>query len=188
VTSQVLICNQALLLLGDKPIQSLDEDTNEALMSSAFYIDARNHVLRDIKPRFAIARAVPVDVTVPVPDPYLVYSYAMPTNALVMLQVGGDSLDIEWVVEGVTLLSSGPLSMFRYIAALTDIESLMDASFIKALAAYLAQEFSYGLTGKETRGPEMAKLYELRKGAAENTYGMESSTVMTANVQLQAVR
>ena len=56
MTSAVNIANQALLMLGENAIQSLDEQTTEAQLANAFYADTRNYVLADLKPPFARLR------------------------------------------------------------------------------------------------------------------------------------
>jgi hypothetical protein len=184
VSSQVSICNQALLLLGTQKIQSLTEDTKEADIANTFYLDARNHVLRDIKPSFAIRRAAPpapgatIDVNLPL-------TYLLPIDYNVMLStLAGQDPSVPWVVEGNQLLAFTGMTQFVYVSNDPALETIFDSSFVKALAAYLASEFAYPLTGSAPKSEEMLKLYTIRKMACLEVYGMESAVRVTYNTQL----
>jgi hypothetical protein len=180
----VSICNQALLMLGDKTIQNILETTKEAEVAQAFYEDARNHVLRDIKPSFAIKRSVP-PVAGAVIDVNLPLTYTLPADYGVMLStLSGPDPSVPWIIEGNNLLAQSGLTQFVYVSIATGLETLFDSSFVKALVAYLASEFSYSLTGSAPKSTEMMQFYNTRKLACLEVYGMESATRVTYNTQL----
>ncbi len=201
-STDVEIANQALLMLGQKVIQDLAEDTPEALAVRTYYEDARDHTLRDIKPSFAVKRSADLALSANDPPEFgFDHAHALPIDNLLVITInlnGGSSSSLgsdlgeqqfrEWRVEGQDILSDRANIKILYIHTDVDIESLMDSSYVKALAAYLAAEMSYTLTESTTKFETMMALYDLRKNDAGTTYGQESSTVRTINDQITLVR
>ncbi len=206
MTDQVSICNQALLLLGERTIQDLEEDTTEASLCSAMYFDARNHCLRDLKPNFAKKRSGTL-VNGDTPEFGWAFAARLPEDCLLVVDINRDLLAStlnsvtggggptgrhntgfkEWRVEGRAILSGRVEMQILYISDKAP-EAEMDSSFIKALAAYLAGEFAYPLTNSRVKVEEMMKLYGARADDAQATWGQESATVRTENDQLAIVR
>ena len=81
----VNICNQALLLLGERTIQSLDEDSTQAKVCAAFYETSRDACLRELKPSFARKRAV---LTAVGPKPAWGFdnAYQLPQDCLLVIE------------------------------------------------------------------------------------------------------
>lgn len=174
------------MLIGRKTVQSLEEDSTEAEAASVFYATARNHVLADIKPPQATARSAALTEVNP-PEFGFDHAYALPQDAIVVLGVDPtESSTQEWVVEGVALLTNATSVRVRYVADVDD--ALLDGTFAKALAAYLAHEVAYVLTENAGKILQMSRLYEMRMAAARAVYGMQSSTIQTGNDQLSVVR
>ena len=193
VSSQVRLINQALMLLGENIIQSLEEDSPEAKAADTFFPDARDHCLRDLKPSFAKKRS---GVLVALPTPAFEYRYAseLPQDCLAVVSLNytdntGDSVTNRmWTIEGRTILTQKANIKIAYIATSPDIEGIMDSSFVKALAAYLAYEMAYPLTNDTKKIDAMVALYGIRADDARAVYGLESSTIQTINTQLLQVR
>lgn len=76
--SEVAIVNQALVLLGQKPIVSLGDNTDVARTASTFYGITRDEVLVEHTWNFAIKRASLVLIPDPAPpaDPIPLYGFA----------------------------------------------------------------------------------------------------------------
>jgi len=199
-STDVEIANQALLMLGQKTIQDLLEDTPEGLAVRTYYEDARDHTLRDIKPSFAVKRSAFLALSSNDPPEFgFDHAHALPIDSLLVIGINlngsssfgsdlGDQQFREWRVEGQDILSDRANIKILYIHTDASIEALMDSSYVKALAAYLAAEMSYTLTESTTKFETMMALYDLRKTAAGTTYGQESSTVRTINDQISIVR
>jgi hypothetical protein len=187
MTSSIAIANQALLLLGKNTIQSFDEQTAEARTAKAFYETTRDHVLRDIKPPFLITRTELVAQTPPIGATDMQsFAYAIPADALLVMSVAGtfDYGTLTWVVEGNQVLTNFAASWMRYLKNVDGVEDLMDASLVKAVAAYLAGEMSYTLTENSGKLGAMMQIYGARKEEAQNIYGQAQSTQQTTNTQL----
>lgn len=187
----VNICNQALLLLGEQTIQSLEEDSTQAKVCDAFYKTSRDACLRELKPSFARVRAILDTVSVtPVWD--FDNAYRLPQDCLLVIEQDNvtmqDRTYREWRVEGRDFLTNRIEPRVLYIKSDDDIESLMDGSFVKALACYVAYEIAYSLTNSNDKVSAMYDLYTIRRDQAIVEYGQESSTRDTTNDQLTLVR
>jgi hypothetical protein len=190
----VLICNQSLLLLGQDTIQSLGENTAEAKACAAFYDDARDTVLRDIKPPFIAARVAPGALLAPPLSGVYIYQYPVPVDCLLVTDLGTalntgqptgayqDSL--VWEVEGSGILTNQPVMWIKFLADVDGVEASMDATFVKALAAYLASEIAYTITESNAKVGAMMQLYGVRHQDCLNVYGRSRSTQDTFNTQL----
>jgi len=195
MTDKIKICNQALLLLGENTIQDLDEDTTEAKLCNAFYDDARDSCLRDMKPNFARRRSGDL-VNGETPTYGWDFAGKLPEDFLCLVEINRDFItgidgaasdSDEWRVEGGFFLSNRTATKVLYISSDAP-EAKMDSSFVKALAAYLASEIAYGLTNATTKVAAMMALYGIRRDDALAIDGQESSTVRTTNDQLSIVR
>lgn len=191
MATDVEIANQALLMLGQKTIQDLAEDTPEALAVRTYYDTSLEHTLRDIKPSFAVKRSASLALAF-IPEFGFDFAYALPQDSEIVIDINHDDLGEqqfrEWRIEGDNILTDRGQIKVLYIFNDATIEALMDGSYVKALAAYLAYEMSYTLTESSSKLDAMLKLYLLRADDARATYGLESSTVRTRNDQLTIVR
>ena len=191
MTTAVNICNQALLLLGEQVLQSLEEDTNQAKVCSAYYDTTIDHCIRDLKPSFAKRRTTLTMESNP-PSWGFDKAYDLPQGSLAVLMLDTESLQDrqykQWRVEGNQFVTDRTEPNILYLERNQETESLMDASFIKAAAAYLAYEIAYALTNSNDKVAAMFELDQIRADDARAVYGMESSTVRTKNEQLTIVR
>ncbi len=187
----VNICNQALFLLGENKIQSLEEDSTEADVCAEFYPSSRDACLRELKPSFARKRTI---FTTAGPKPAWGFgnSYALPQDCLLVIEQDNVSLQDRsqraWRVEGREFLTDRTDPRIIYIKKDDAIESLMDGSFIKALSCYVAYEIAYALTNSNDKVSAMYDLYTIRRDQAIVEYGQESSTRETYNDELTQVR
>jgi hypothetical protein len=195
--SQINICNQALLLLGEKTIQSLEpptdptDDTSARIACDAFYESAIAFLIQDMKPSFARVR---VKLTTALAKPAWEFdnAYQLPQDYLVVVE--RDSFDIQgtqyrvWRVEGRAYLTNNTEPNIMYMARDENTEGKMDGGFIKTAAAYLAYEMAYALTNSDAKVSAMYDLYTIRSDAAIVVYGQEGSTRDTTNDQLTVVR
>lgn len=176
MSSEVEICNQALILLGDAPLLALTENNDRARIANRMYAPSRDAVLRAHPWNFAIVRATLAQEATP-PEFGYGYQYALPTDplALRILGVNEDTAgDIDWVIEGRKLLTDETSIQIKYIGRITDC-NLFDTLFIDALVARLASKFCLALT-KEKSLMEMAwKMYEAVLQEAKSINGLEGT-------------
>jgi hypothetical protein len=185
----VSIVNQALLMLGQNTIRSLEEQTKEAEIAGAFYADALDHVLKDIKPSFARRRAVPSALPGSVPPPYS-YQYQVPPDCLLIVSAtSGDVVGHwQWEVEGATILSDQSVGQISYIARIPGVEAYMDGSFVQAFSAYLAMKYAYAIMGDANRSNQLIEVYRYASGEAMAVEGQQGSSRRLVNDALIARR
>lgn len=189
MTDRTAIANQALLMLGENTISSFSEESTEARAAAAFYEDARDFALRDIKPAFARRRVAVNGTVLPVAAGTLPYQYMLPEDCCVALTVGSHwSRDIQWTVEGRTILTDKPIEWLVYVSRDDDVEATMDGAFVKALVAYLAQELAYALIGDKNRANELMDIYSMRSSEARVLDGLQGATQLVYNDELALVR
>jgi hypothetical protein len=160
-TSDVSICNAALIKLGADPIIALTDDTNRARTISARFESVRDAEIRRRNWRFAIKRTS-LAADADAPDSDFDYAYSVPNDFLRMLR-GGDIVEVAdmsdyrsgsnelFSLENGKILTNlgAPLSI-RYIARITD-PALFDSAFIEALACRLAFECCEKITQSDSK-------------------------------------
>lgn len=145
MTTAVSICSQALLMLGDKPIASFDDNTDRALVASNLYPVVRNYLLRVHPWNCATKRIVlSPDTTAPVFG--YAYRFRQPDDWIRTLQVGQyDAQMIDYRHESGWFLCDEPAFYLRYIWRNED-ESTWDALLIHAAVQTMRQVFAYPIT------------------------------------------
>jgi hypothetical protein len=154
--TDVDICNQALGLVTEAPIQSLEDDTKAARLLNLHYDTTRESELKKHAWSFAILRSslTAVDAAaMPVGENQVyTYGYEVPPDALRILPLTdtgeAHGVSIPWKMEGGLILTNyaGP-RLIRYIGNLVDPAD-WDSLFVEALTARLAMKIAMPLTQK----------------------------------------
>lgn len=179
VPSEVEIVNHALLLLGEKTITSLADNTVRASIANSIYALTRNAVLRAHPWSCAISRATlsPLSTapsfgwkqSFPLPtDPYCLRVLAL--NDDQECGEGGDT----WKVEGRNLLTNTGSANIRYIGKITDVTQY-DALLYQALAFRLASAMAFPITGKPALSQQMWQFYSGILQEARTINGQEGT-------------
>jgi hypothetical protein len=144
------IANQALALLTEAPIDSLDDDDRAARLLNTHFDTTREAELLKRDWVFAIlsSNIDPAETGV---SPYG-YSYALPSDCLRLLPLtwngDPDADEIDYRRENDTVLTTyGGARNIRYIGNLVDPGD-WDALFTQVFAAALAIKVAHALTGK----------------------------------------
>ena len=157
MSSAVSICSNALLLLGDKPIASLTENTDRALLCGNLWPQVRDQILRAHP--WACSR-----VTVTLASEATAYSfdwdysYLLPGDCMRVLQVGTRGERPEYEIQGrrvLTDISSLPLVYQKQL----DDPTQWDAAMVDAACAEMVSRLAYPIT-------KSASLAELMDGKA----------------------
>lgn len=163
MTSEVSICNGALIKLGADTILALTDNNNRARTMNARYESVRDAELRRRRWRFSISRASLAALSAaPVSGNYA-KQFQLPSDCLRILNVGdvqpgADLSDYRnmhdsayYSLEGRKILTNmaAPLTL-RYVAKITDA-SLFDPAFAEALSARLAWENCERITQSNTK-------------------------------------
>jgi hypothetical protein len=186
-TSEVQICSNALLLLGDETIASFDENTTRARLCSNLWDTVRDAVLRSHPWNCAMMRVVlAADATAPAFD--WAYSFTLPADCLRVWTVGqDDSMPPEWEVENGKLLMDDAIGYVRYVHRLEDA-ARYDALLRLALTSGMAAALAYPITKSATQQEAMAKLHAMHMRSARTADGQEGTGEQGLDSPLIAVR
>jgi hypothetical protein len=158
--SEVSIANRALDMLGQPPIAALTDDTKAAAACRRNYALSRDHVLRSY-PWNSATRRVALAASPTAPAWGFTRQYQLPVDCLRVLDSEGDlSQGVRWRREGNMLLTDAgaPLNI-RYVAQVTD-PALLDAMLSDVIAAHLASQIGYQITGSNETASRAFALFE----------------------------
>ena len=188
MTSTVDICNYALNMLGASTISALDENSKTARIVNQRYESARDFVFREHTWNSLIRRAELAQDT-ETPAYGYDYQYPLPTNpyCLRVLEFSNGSMSYpqdnmmtnsggpSFVIEGRKLLTDEGTAKIKYIARIPDPNEY-DAGLIETLAAYLASEICYAVTGSTSMVQIPYSKYEQVMRNAPHTDATEGAT------------
>ncbi|CAB4136923.1 hypothetical protein UFOVP315_3 [uncultured Caudovirales phage] len=177
--SKTGIANLALIHLGQPTINNIDTPGNShgASTMALVYDDARQMTLRAGAWRFALRRdRISRDSATPTHS--WAYQFTLPTNCMLLHQVGEDSEPLEvnesYKIEGRKIITDeeGPLAIV-YVDDISDV-SQFPSDFKFAMAAYLAHLGAPDILKSSEKAAEMLKLYEYYMEMAANNNALEN--------------
>jgi hypothetical protein len=188
MASTVDIANFALNNLGASNISSLDENSKAARIVNQRYEAVRDAVFRAHPWNCLIQRAQLAQETEAPAFGYN-YQYALPTNpfCLRVLEFSNGTLSYPqdnitnnsggpvFVIEGRKLLTDEGTARIKYVGRITDPQQY-DASLVEALAARLAAEVCYAITGSTSMVQIQTSLYEAKINEARFNDATEGAT------------
>jgi len=187
MTSTVDIANYALNTLGANNISALDENSKPARIVNQRFNSVRNTVFR-AHPWNCLIRRTELAQETDTPTFGYAYQYALPTNpyCLRVLEFSNGTLSYPqdnmfsntggpvFVIEGRKLLTDEGTAKIKYVAEITDPQEY-DANLIEALAARLAMEICYAITGSTSMIQTTAALYDEKLKEARFVDGTEGA-------------
>lgn len=185
-TSTVQIASNALLLLGDRPINSFDEDSDRALIASNLWDNARQAVLR-AHPWNCATKRVALAPDALAPDFDWAYQFSLPGLCLRVLFVGQRDAPDDYKIEGRKILADVNPLYLEYLFDNTDVAS-WDASLVQAMEAYMAARMAYPLTKSNTTREAMFAEYEALLKLARAVDGQENPSETAGDTPLITVR
>ena len=174
-TSDVEICNLALIGLNANTIIALDGTTEESRKCLAVYARVREQVLCAHPWNFAIAR---VALSALSDAPLFDYDYAfqIPTECLRVIKSDLDVNGYAWVREGDQILANDSAIKIKYIKRITD-PNLFSADFIAAFAARLESDLAYPITGNADLAKAKYAVYTEKLRLAKATNSQEGRSL-----------
>jgi hypothetical protein len=185
-TSEVEICRNALLLLGDATISSLDETDDRVVLVNALWPNARDAVLRSHPWNCAVKRvALAPDATAPGFD----YSarFQLPGDCLRVLSVGQRGQTPKYEIEDGFILMDDSVCYLRYIFR-NEVVSSYDSLLVMALESYISMLCAYPITKSSSQQENMQKLYNFQVKQARTVDGQEQPTDDWTDSPLLAAR
>lgn len=162
MASQVSICSNALLMLGDKPINDLvPEEGDRAVLALNLFPDVRDGVLRAHTWDCAIKRALLSPLSA-APAFGWSYQFQLPADCLRVISVAPNNGEpIEHSVEGDKLLCNTNVVYLRYIFRNQNVEA-WDAGLVSVVTAAMARDMAYPITRSAAMRDTMQNEYLLR--------------------------
>jgi hypothetical protein len=145
LTSKVQIVSNALLLLGDRPISSLTEETTGATLGSNLFENTYLSLLQNHRWGFAKTTAL-LSRYSSTPMSGYAYAFALPSDFLYIIK-GSDS---NYAVYEDGIHANSETFTIDYIKRVD--EDKLPAYFAKALEVNLAYQFAVPLTGDIAKG------------------------------------
>jgi hypothetical protein len=173
-TSDIDICCQALAMIGNDPITSLDGTDKPSATCKRFYSARRDELLVAHPWNFAMARAsLAASATAPLWD--FAYAYPLPADCLRVWRVNAWDPMQAWKVEAGTLITdlTAPLKV-QYIARITDATKF-SAGFAAALAARVAMDLARALAMSGDIKEDMRREFEKAFRSAKSDDGQEAN-------------
>lgn len=191
-SSAVQIANIALTRIGQKPITSLDDTNNAAILAKTHYDETRKAVLHTVPWKFAKRRA---ELAALASAPTFEYAraYQLPAKALYVVSTSMDEdghggTGEAWDVEGRTIITdaSSPIR----IVYIEDVEDVVQFSplFVDALAEKLAAELVYGITKQAASRERHLQIYAAKVENAAAVDGQQGTQAVLESNQLISAR
>jgi len=152
LTARVQLVSNALILLGDKPIASLTEDTTGALLGANLFENTYLTMLQDHRWRFAVKQQLLAKLSI---KPITKYNYAFQLPADYLYGFKGSERQFE--IYGNEVHANSPTFTMDYIQRIQ--EDLLPAYFAKALEYNLSAQFAVPITGDEKKGLYYQKIF-----------------------------
>jgi len=191
-SSAVQIANLALTRIGQKPITSLDDTNNAAILVKTQYDDMRRAVLQTLPWTFAKRDAELAELAGATSRKYD-HVYQLPPKALYVVDTsmdddGNGGTGELWEVQGRTITTdAGSPIEITYIEDVDDV-SQFSALFVDAFAERLAAEIVYGITKQAAQRERHLQIYSAKVENAAAVDGQQGSQVILESNQLINVR
>jgi hypothetical protein len=144
MASEVEICSNALLLLGDAPISSFNEDRDRARLASNLWPMVRNYVLRRHGWNACVKRVILApDVDTPAFD--FAFQFTLPADYMRTLAVGEYGDEDTFKIEAGKLLMDNSICRLRYIWR-NETTATYDDMLVWALTVSMKAVMAYPIT------------------------------------------
>lgn len=171
MATKVSICSNALLLLGAKTINSLDEGSDRASLASNLYDSLRDDLLRSHPWNCAVKRVILAPDT---ETPAFDYGaqFTLPADWLKTISVGADGYEVDYKHESGKIMADGTVLPLRYIYR-NDNEATWDAMLVRAMELKMASEMAYPTTGSASMADAMYQKFERHMKQARAVDGQD---------------
>lgn len=190
MASDVSICSAALMMLGDAPIATLDENTKRAMIVRTIYAQARDDVLR-CHPWNCLTVRVLLSPETTVPAFGWTAQFIKPGDCLRVLGVGDEDYGPDdYTTEGSRILANTDALKLVYVARKDEGE--WDANLVGLMTRRIQLDLAYPITKSTSlRDTLRQEYYAPRAGAlamAKAADGQENPPELLGQSTFIAVR
>lgn len=156
MTSSVSICNNALVALGEEPINSLTETNRNAQACNQIYDGGRRHLLRTYPFKFAKTKR---DLTPLVATPIANFQYAfqLPADLVRLIEVHGTN---SWEVVGGELHTNMKNTTITYIFDNKN-PNTYDPTFVEMFSRFIQAKIARRITGSADEAKFAYSLFDI---------------------------
>lgn len=158
MASEVGICNNGLIMIGENPILALTDNSKAARTCNALYNDKRDWLIRSYEWKFAITRTN-ISSESESPDHEWDNQFVLPSDLLRFLSIYPAS--VAYKIEGNKILSNETVLYIKYLYQVTDPNEF-DAGFREVLSTVIAKESALTLTDSMRKQKAMEDLFEVK--------------------------
>ena len=171
MATDVSICSNALVLLGQAPIASFTEGTDAARIASNLYADMARDFLRGHPWNAAMKRVQLAPTTAPAFGWRA--AFLLPNDCLRVWEVKQGDADIEHKVEGRKVLADATGIDLIYISKLP--EDQWDAAMVSAMTYKMAGAMAYPITKSTSLADGWLSMAERKVKEAKTLDGQEGT-------------
>ena len=176
MASEVDICNQALVAVGEPRITSLDDAAPAARWCKEVYADSRDALLEETEWSFAIERAALAPLA-EAPDWGYSHQFLLPADCLKILEAREDRQvntynDLDWRREGRKVVCDASTIYIRYTRRVED-PSEFSPSFVKTLSSKVAWDISIAVAENRGLSADEARVFQSQLAKAESSDGQQ---------------
>lgn len=175
--TDLVICNNALQLLGNTPIAAITNDTKAAKLCLQFYQQVVDATLRAYTWNCATVRSAALTAAT-APEFGFSCAYDLPDGCLRVLMIEDDET-IKFKIENGHLLTDGSTAKVSYIKriSMSDADSLL----VETISARLAGTIAFALTNSTSAAEAMWKLYKDKLDEAQTIDAFEGTAPQMAS-------
>jgi hypothetical protein len=177
MASVVEICNAALNQLGASTILSLTEDSKNARLCNARYLNVRDAVFRS-HPWNCLQKRIELSSDTETPAWGYTKQFTLPTDSLRLLSIYDSSYDYR--VEGRKIVSNLETMKILYVSRVEDPNEY-DELLRETIASALAADIAYAITSSNPVATTMYNLYQAKLKDARFVDSTEGQNTLIDN-------
>lgn len=182
----VSICSNALLMLGAQTINDFSDPVDRAKIAANLYPIIRDDLLRTHPWNCTIKRVLLAPDATPPAFGYA-NQFELPADFLRVLEVGQAGQQIDYLVEGRSILSDATSVELRYVY-LNEVENTWDASLVGLLTLAMACAMAYPITQSSALQAAFEQKLAMAKKVARAVDGQEDPPQTLGDERLYAAR
>lgn len=182
----VSICSNALLMLGAQTINDFNEPLDRAKLASNLYPTIRDDLLRTHPWNCTIKRVLLAPDATPPAFGYA-NQFELPADFLRVLEVGQAGIQIDYLVEGRSILADATSVQLRYVY-LNEVENTWDANLVALLTLGMAAAMAYPITQSAALQASFEQKLAMAKKVARAVDGQEDPPQTLGDERLYAAR
>lgn len=182
----VSICSNALLMLGAQTINDFSDPVDRAKIAANLYPIIRDDLLRTHPWNCTIKRALLAPDATPPAFGYA-NQFELPADFLRVLEVGQAGQQIDYLVEGRSILADAVSVELRYVY-LNEVENTWDASLVGLLTLAMACAMAYPITQSSALQAAFEQKLAMAKKVARAVDGQEDPPQTLGDERLYAAR